>query len=172
MEDAAKRTWQCGTIQLDFQLPQNFDLTYIDENGEKKRPVMLHRALLGSIERFIGSVTEQFAGRFPLWINPKQVEIIPVSDKFADFADDLAKKIKKAGYRVEVDHRSEGVGYKIRQAQLMRTNYMLVVGENEEKSGKLSVRNRDGEETKDVSFEEFIEKLDEERDNKSLESIF
>ena len=172
LEDAAKRTWQCGTIQLDFQLPQNFDLTYIDENGEKKRPVMLHRALLGSIERFIGSVTEQFAGRFPLWINPKQVEIIPVSDKFADFADDLAKKIKKAGYRVEVDHRSEGVGYKIRQAQLMRTNYMLVVGENEEKSGKLTVRNRDGEETKDVSFEEFIEKLDEERDNKSLESIF
>ena len=172
LEDAAKRTWQCGTIQLDFQLPQNFDLTYIDENGEKKRPVMLHRALLGSIERFIGSVTEQFAGRFPLWINPKQVEIIPVSDKFADFADDLAEKIKKAGYRVEVDHRSEGVGYKIRQAQLMRTNYMLVVGENEEKSGKLTVRNRNGEETKDVSFEEFIEKLDEERDNKSLESIF
>lgn len=172
LEDAAKRTWQCGTIQLDFQLPQNFDLTYIDENGDKQRPVMLHRALLGSVERFIGSITEQFAGRFPLWINPKQVTIIPVSDKFGDFADKLSKDIKDEGFRVDVDHRSEGVGYKIRQAQLMRTNYMLVVGEVEENSGKLTVRNRDGEETKDVSFDDFIEKIKKERDSKSLKSIF
>ncbi|MDD7463561.1 MAG: threonine--tRNA ligase [Anaerococcus sp.] len=172
LEDAAKRTWQCGTIQLDFQLPQNFDLTYVDENGEKQRPAMLHRALLGSIERFIGSVTEQFAGRFPLWINPEQVAIIPVSDKFQDFAEDLEKKIKKAGFRVKVDKRSEGVGYKIRQAQLRRTNYMLVVGEVEKESNKLTVRNRDGVETKDVPVEEFIEKISEERDKKSIESIF
>ena len=141
--DAAKREWQCGTIQLDFQLPQNFDLTYIDENGEKKRPVMLHRALLGSIERFIGVLTEHFAGRFPLWLNPQQVEIIPVSDKYIPYAEELKEKIKKAGYRVNIDYRNEGVGYKIRQAQLMRTNYMLVVGEKEENSGKLTVRNRD-----------------------------
>lgn len=171
LEDAAKRTWQCGTIQLDFQLPQNFDLTYVDENGEKQRPVMLHRALLGSIERFIGSITEQFAGRFPLWINPKQVVIIPVSDKFTAFAEDLSEKISKEGFRVEVDNRNEGVGYRIRQAQLMRANYMLVVGENEEKSGKLAVRNRDGQETKDVSLDDFLGKLKEERDSKSIEGL-
>ncbi len=172
LEDAAKRTWQCGTIQLDFQLPQNFDLTYIDENNEKKRPVMLHRALLGSVERFIGVLTEHFAGRFPLWLNPEQIMIIPVSDKYLDFANKLKDDIKKAGYRVKVDDRSEGVGYKIRSAQLMRTNYMLVVGEDEENSGKLSIRNRDGEESKGVSFDEFISKINEERDLKSRESIF
>ena len=170
--DAAKREWQCGTIQLDFQLPQNFDLTYIDENGEKQRPVMLHRALLGSIERFIGVLTEHFAGRFPLWLNPQQVEIIPVSDKFIDYAEELKQKIKEAGFRVNIDYRNEGVGYKIRQAQLMRTNYMLVVGEKEETSGKLTVRNRDGEETPDVSLDEFIEKISEEKASKSKESIF
>src|SRR5699024_6664736 len=163
LQDAANRTSQCGTTHIEIKLPQNYDLTYIDENGEKQRPVMLHRALLGSIERFIGSVTEQFAGRFPLWINPEQVEIIPVSDKFLDFAENLKAKIKKAGFRVKVDKRSEGVGYKIRQAQLKRTNYMLVVGEVEENSGKLTVRNRDGEETKEVPVDEFIEKLTEER---------
>ena len=172
LEDAAKREWQCGTIQLDFQLPQNFDLTYVDENGEKQRPVMLHRALLGSVERFIGVLTEHFAGRFPLWLNPEQVVIIPVSDKFLDTAEDLRKEIKEAGFRVSIDERSEGVGYKIRQAQLMRANYMLVVGEKEEESKLLTVRNRDGEETPEVSVESFIEKLNEERDNKSVDSIF
>ena len=172
LEDAAKRTWQCGTIQLDFQLPQNFDLTYIDENGEKQRPVMLHRALLGSVERFIGVLTEHFAGRFPLWLNPEQVVIIPVSDKFLDTANDLKSKIKDAGFRVSVDERSEGVGYKIRQAQLMRANYMLVVGEKEEESKLLTVRNRDGEETPEVSVETFIQKLSEERDNKAVNPAF
>ena len=172
LEDAAKRTWQCGTIQLDFQLPQNFDLTYIDEHGEKQRPVMLHRALLGSVERFIGVLTEHFAGRFPLWINPEQVVIIPVSDKFLDTAEDLEKQIKDAGFRVSVDKRSEGVGYKIRQAQLMRANYMLVVGEKEEESKLLTVRNRDGEETPEVSVENLIEKLSEERDSKSVNPAF
>lgn len=172
LEDAAKRTWQCGTIQLDFQLPQNFDLTYIDENGDKKRPVMLHRALLGSIERFIGVLTEHFAGRFPLWLNPKQVEIIPVSDKFLDFAYDLKEKIKEAGFRVEVDSRNEGVGYKIRSAQMMRTNYMLVVGEREEESGKLTIRNRDGEETKDIAIDDFIQRISDERDNMDKEPTF
>ncbi|MDU2598957.1 His/Gly/Thr/Pro-type tRNA ligase C-terminal domain-containing protein, partial [Anaerococcus sp.] len=141
-------------------------------NGEKQRPVMLHRALLGSVERFIGVLTEHFAGRFPLWLNPEQVVIIPVSDKFLDTAEDLRKEIKEAGFRVSIDERSEGVGYKIRQAQLMRANYMLVVGEKEEESKLLTVRNRDGEETPEVSVESFIEKLSEERDNKSVDSIF
>lgn len=172
LEDAAGRTWQCGTIQLDFQLPQNFDLTYIDENGEKQRPVMLHRALLGSVERFIGVLTEHFAGRFPLWLNPEQVVIIPVSDKYLDTAEKLQKEIKDAGFRVSVDKRSEGVGYKIRQAQLMRANYMLVVGEKEEESKLLTVRNRDGEETPEVSVESLIQKLSEERDSKSVNPSF
>lgn len=172
LEDAAGRTWQCGTIQLDFQLPQNFDLTYIDENGEKQRPVMLHRALLGSVERFIGVLTEHFAGRFPLWLNPEQVVIIPVSDKYLDTAEKLQKEIKDAGFRVSVDERSEGVGYKIRQAQLMRANYMLVVGEKEEESKLLTVRNRDGEETPEVSVESLIQKLSEERDSKSVNPAF
>lgn len=172
LEDAAKREWQCGTIQLDFQLPQNFDLTYIDENGEKQRPVMLHRALLGSVERFIGVLTEHFAGRFPLWLNPEQVVIIPVSDKFLDTAEKLQGEIKEAGFRVSVDARSEGVGYKIRQAQLMRANYMLVVGEKEESSKLLTVRNRDGEEISDVSVDSFIEELNKERDSKSVNSAF
>ena len=172
LEDAAGRTWQCGTIQLDFQLPQNFDLTYIDENGEKQRPVMLHRALLGSVERFIGVLTEHFAGRFPLWLNPEQVVIIPVSDKYLDTAEKLQKEIKDAGFRVSVDERSEGVGYKIRQAQLMRANYMLVVGEKEEESELLTVRNRDGEETPEVSVESLIQKLSEERDSKSVNPAF
>ena len=170
--DAAKREWQCGTIQLDFQLPANFNLEYVDEDGSKKRPVMLHRALLGSVERFIGVLTEHFAGRFPLWINPRQVTIIPVADRFADKANELADKIKEAGFRVNVDARSEGVGYKIRAAQMMRANYMLVVGEKEIESGLLTVRNRDGEETKDVKVEDFISQISKERDEKSRESIY
>ena len=170
--DAAKREWQCGTIQLDFQLPANFNLEYVDEDGSKKRPVMLHRALLGSVERFIGVLTEHFAGRFPLWINPRQVTIIPVADRFAEKANELADKIKEAGFRVNVDSRSEGVGYKIRAAQMMRANYMLVVGDKEIESGLLTVRNRDGEETKDVKVEDFISQISKERDEKSRESIY
>ena len=170
--DAAKREWQCGTIQLDFQLPANFNLEYVDEDGSKKRPVMLHRALLGSVERFIGVLTEHFAGRFPLWINPRQVTIIPVADRFAYKSNELADKIKEAGFRVNVDSRSEGVGYKIRAAQMMRANHMLVVGEKEIESGLLTVRNRDGEETKDVKVEDFISQISKERDEKSRESIY
>lgn len=171
IQDAAKRTWQCGTIQLDFQLPENFDLTYIDENGEKKRPVMIHRALFGSLERFIGILTEHFAGHFPLWLNPQQVVIIPVSDKYLDFANELKEKIEKNNFRVKVDSKNEKVGYKIREAQLMKTNYMLVVGENEKESGKLSVRKRNGEEIKNVNLDDFISTLKEEKDTKSIKSM-
>lgn len=170
--DAAKREWQCGTIQLDFQLPLNFGLEYIDENGQKQRPVMLHRALLGSVERFIGVLTEHFAGRFPLWLNPKQVVIIPVSDKYLDKAREIKDQISDAGFRVQIDERSEGVGYKIRQAQLQRANYMLVVGEKEVESGLLTVRNRDGEESKDINLADFISEISKERDDKMTKSIY
>ena len=168
LEDAIGRTWQCGTIQLDFQLPENFDLTYVDENGERQRPVMLHRALLGSVERFMGILIEHFAGKFPLWLSPVQVEVIPVSDKFKDFAESIADKLHAAGLRVHLDGRAEKVGYKIREAQVKKINYMLVIGEKEETSGKLSVRKRNGEEVQDVDVDEFITSLKEEIKNKTI----
>ena len=168
LEDAIGRTWQCGTIQLDFQLPENFDLTYVDEDGERKRPVMLHRALLGSVERFMGILIEHFAGKFPLWLSPVQVEVIPVSDKFKDFAESIADKLHAAGLRVHLDGRAEKVGYKIRVAQVKKINYMLVIGEKEETSGKLSVRKRNGEEVQDVDVDEFIASLKEEIKNKTI----
>ena len=168
LEDAIGRTWQCGTIQLDFQLPENFDLTYVDENGERQRPVMLHRALLGSVERFMGILIEHFAGKFPLWLSPVQVEVIPVSDKFKDYAQKVADKLHAEGLRVHLDGRTEKVGYKIREAQVKKINYMLVIGEKEETSGKLSVRKRSGEEVQDVDVDEFIESLKEEIKNKTI----
>ena len=168
LEDAIGRTWQCGTIQLDFQLPENFDLTYVDENGERQRPVMLHRALLGSVERFMGILIEHFAGKFPLWLSPVQVEIIPVSDKFKDYAESIADKLHAEGLRVHLDGRTEKVGYKIREAQVKKINYMLVIGEKEETSGKLSVRKRSGEEVQDVDVDEFIASLKEEIKNKTI----
>lgn len=168
LEDAIGRTWQCGTIQLDFQLPENFDLTYVDENGERQRPVMLHRALLGSVERFMGILIEHFAGKFPLWLSPVQVEVIPVSDKFKDYAQKLADKLHAEGLRVRLDGRTEKVGYKIREAQVKKINYMLVIGEKEETSGKLSVRKRSGEEVQDVDVDEFIASLKEEIKNKTI----
>lgn len=168
LEDAIGRTWQCGTIQLDFQMPENFDLTYINENGEKERPVMLHRALLGSVERFMGILIEHFAGKFPLWLAPVQISIVPVSDKFNDFAKELKDKFTQEGFRVELDSRAEKVGKKIRDAQLKKINYMLVIGEQEVESGKLSVRKRSGEEVKDVVFEDFVKDLKEEVNNKTI----
>ena len=168
LEDAIGRTWQCGTIQLDFQLPENFDLTYVDENGERQRPVMLHRALLGSVERFMGILIEHFAGKFPLWLSPVQVEVIPVSDKFKDYAQNLADKLHAEGLRVHLDGRTEKVGYKIREAQVKKINYMLVIGEKEETSGKISVRKRSGEEVQDVDVDEFIASLKEEIKNKTI----
>lgn len=140
LSDAIGRTWQCGTIQLDFQMPERFDIHYIDNKGEKSRPVMLHRTVLGSIERFFGMLIEQFAGKFPLWIAPEQVRLIPVSDKYLDFVYDIAKRLKAEGFRVHIDKRSEGVGYKIRKAQLEKVPYMMVIGEKEKAENKFSVR--------------------------------
>lgn len=168
LEDAIGRTWQCGTIQLDFQLPQNFELTYVAEDGSKKRPVMLHRALFGSVERFMGILIEHFAGKFPLWLSPVQVEIIPVSEKFKPYAGEVFDQLKKAGIRVKIDERAEKVGYKIREAQLKKVNYMLVIGEKETESHKLSVRKRNGEEVKDVEVSKFIEDLKEEIKTKAI----
>ena len=168
LEDAIKRTWQCGTIQLDFQLPENFDLTFVNEKGEKERPVMLHRTMLGSVERFLGILTEHFAGKFPLWISPVQVQILPISDKFHGYAKEVKAKLEEVGIRVDFDTRSEKIGYKIREAQLQKINYMLIIGEKEQEAKKVSIRKRNGEELEPMLIEEFIDILEKEISEKSI----
>ena len=145
LKDSIGRTWQCGTIQLDFQLPQRFDIDYIGADGEKHRPIMLHRVVFGSIERFIGILIEHYAGKFPAWLAPVQVKILPVSDKYVDYAKEVAEKLENADVRVELDLRNEKLGYKIREARMDKVPYMVIVGENEQKNGSVSVRQRDAE---------------------------
>lgn len=159
LEDSIGRTWQCGTIQLDFQLPARFEAEYIGADGEKHRPIMIHRVVFGSIERFIGILIEHYAGKFPTWLAPIQAIVIPVSDKNAAYAKSIYEKMKQNGIRVELDSRSEKVGYKIREAQLQKIPYMLVIGAKEEEEQVVSVRNRDTEETNVMPLEKFIEEL-------------
>ncbi len=144
LKDSIGRTWQCGTIQLDFQLPQRFEAEYIGADGAKHRPIMIHRVILGSIERFIGILIEHYAGKFPVWLSPVQVKILPVSDKYMPYADKISEALKAAGIRVEMDARNEKLGYKIREAQLDKVPYMLILGEKEQANGTVSVRARDG----------------------------
>ena len=145
LADSLGRTWQCGTIQLDFQMPERFDLEYVGEDGEKHRPVMIHRALLGSIERFIGVITEHFAGAFPAWLSPVQVKLLPVTDRAMDYAKNVAAQLDSQGFRVEVDGRNEKIGKKIREATLEKIPFMLVVGDRDMEAGTVSVRTRTGE---------------------------
>jgi len=143
LRDSIGRTWQCGTIQLDFQLPQRFEAEYVAEDGTKKRPIMIHRVCFGSIERFIGILIEHFAGKFPVWLAPVQVKVIPVSEKSMEYAQGVYDQLKAAGIRTELDRKDEKVGYKIRQAQLEKVPFMLVLGEKESAEGKITVRSRD-----------------------------
>ncbi|MEJ8554084.1 threonine--tRNA ligase [Tepidibacter sp. Z1-5] len=159
LQDCIGRTWQCGTIQLDMQLPQRFDLTYIGKDGEKHRPVMIHRVAFGSIERFIGILIEHFAGKFPLWLAPVQVKVLPISDKYIDYANKVKEILFDKGIRVEIDNRAEKIGYKIREAQLEKVPYMLVVGEKEQENNEISVRSRDKGEVGSISVDEFIESI-------------
>lgn len=168
LQDAIGRTWQCGTIQLDFQMPERFDIHYIDSNNEKKRPVMLHRTIFGSIERFIGILIEHFAGKFPLWLSPVQVKILPISDKFNDYAYEVQKELKSLGFRVEVDSRAEKIGFKIRESQLEKVPYMLVVGEKEEQTNSVAVRSRDLGDLGQISRQDLISKLQKENDEKII----
>ncbi|MFO7810617.1 MAG: threonine--tRNA ligase [Candidatus Delongbacteria bacterium] len=169
IHDALAREWQCGTIQLDMNLPERFDITYIDENSNKKRAVMIHRALYGSIERFMGIIIEHFGGFFPLWLAPVQVALIPVSDKFSDFAETVTEKLIKKGFRIYYDNRSEKVGYKIREADsVKKIPYMLVIGEKERDTGKFSVRRHRSGDIGEFSLDEIISKLGEEIDNRIL----
>ena len=168
LADSLGRTWQCGTIQLDFQMPERFELEYVGEDGEKHRPVMIHRALLGSIERFIGVITEHFAGAFPAWLSPVQVKILPVTDRASGYADEVQGKLDALGFRAEVDHRSEKIGKKIREATLEKVPYMLVVGDRDMENGTVSPRHRTGEDLGAMSFDNFAALLKEEVETKAI----
>jgi len=160
LHDSIGRTWQCGTIQLDFQMPLNFQLEYVDEKGERQRPIMIHRVCYGSIERFIGIITEHYAGKFPTWLAPVQAKVLPVSEKSMDYAREVYEKLKAAGIRVQIDERSEKIGYKIREAQQVeRVPNMLVIGAKEVEDGTVSIRNRDTAETEVMDLDEFITKI-------------
>ena len=156
LRDSIGRTWQCGTIQLDFQLPQRFEAEYVAEDGTKKRPIMIHRVCFGSIERFIGILIEHFAGKFPVWLAPVQVKVIPVSEKSMEYATGVYEKLRAAGIRTELDHKDEKVGYKIRQAQLEKVPFMLVLGEKEAAEGAITVRSRDKGDLGSAQLDEFI----------------
>ncbi len=166
LEDTLGRTWQCGTIQLDFQMPINFGLEYVDENGEKQRPIMVHRVVYGSIERFIGILTEHFAGKYPTWLAPVQVKVLPVSEKHNEYARGVFEALRKAGVRCEYDDRNEKIGYKIREAQVVdRVPYMLVLGQQETDNGTVAVRDRSAQTTV-MSFDEFLSKITDEIKNR------
>ena len=166
LEDSIGRTWQCGTIQLDFQMPERFDLTYIGADGEKHRPVMIHRVVFGSIERFIAILTEHYAGAFPVWLSPVQVKILPIVDKHHDYAEEIKKQLEKEGIRVEADLRNEKIGYKIREAQLAKVPYMLVIGDKETDTKTLAVRSRKEGDLGSMSLEDFIARIINEIKNK------
>ena len=159
LADSLGRTWQCGTIQLDMQMPERFDLEYVGEDGQKHRPVMIHRVVLGSIERFIGVITEHFAGAFPVWLAPVQVKVMNITDRTAEYVKELAAKLDEAGIRVETDLRNEKIGYKIREAQSLKIPYMLIVGDKEAEAGTVSVRTRTGGDMGAMDAAEFIEKI-------------
>ena len=159
LEDSIGRTWQCGTIQLDFQLPQRFEAEYIGEDGKKHRPIMIHRVVFGSMERFLGVLIEHYAGKFPLWLSPVQVKILPISDKYVSYAKEIESYLKKEGFRCEIDARDEKIGYKIRSARMERLPYMLVVGEKEALSNSVSVRKREDGDLGMMSPESFRELL-------------
>ena len=169
LEDSIGRTWQCGTIQLDMQMPQRFDLTYVGSDNEKHRPIMIHRVIFGSIERFIGILTEHFAGKFPLWLAPVQVNLLTVTDKFEGYASEVAEKCAAAGLRVKTDFRNEKIGYKLREARNARDSYICVIGEKEEEAGTLSVRSIKTGDLGVMSVDDFIAKLVNEIATKAVE---
>lgn len=162
LEDSIGRTWQCGTIQLDFQLPERFELEYTGADGEKHRPVMIHRVAFGSIERFIGILIEHFAGAFPTWLAPVQVKVLPITEDQVAYAEEITAKLHEAGLRVECDQRREKIGYKIREAQMEKVPYMLVIGGKEQEAGTVAVRLRNGTDLGAQPLEDFLARILEE----------
>ncbi len=168
MKDCLGREWQMGTVQVDFQLPLRFNLSYIDSNGEKKTPILIHRALFGSFERFIGIITEHFAGAFPLWLAPVQIKVLPISDAQKEYAEGITAKLLEKGYRVELDDRQEKIGYKIREAQLSKVPYMLILGEKEAETNAVGVRERKAGDIGQMDFDSFVNKIQDEIDSKKI----
>ncbi len=166
LEDSLGRTWQCGTIQLDFQLPQRFELDYIGSDGEKHKPIVIHRVIFGSVERFIGILTEHFAGKFPTWLAPVQVKILPISDKYIDYSNGIKDKLLENDIRVEIDLRTEKIGYKIREARNERVPYIVIIGEKEDKDNNISIRSRENGDEGTVSLDNFISRIKNDIDNK------
>jgi threonyl-tRNA synthetase len=162
MKDCLGREWQMGTVQLDFQLPQRFNLSYIDKDGNKKIPIMIHRAIFGSFDRFIGIITEHFAGAFPTWLAPVQVRILPIADAHKEYASKLKEQLEEEGIRVELDDRQEKIGYKIREAQLQKIPYMLIIGEKEVEANSVGVRSRKEGDIGQMQTADFINKIKEE----------
>jgi threonyl-tRNA synthetase len=159
LHDCLDRPWQCGTVQLDFSMPGRLGSTYVAENGERKVPVMIHRAILGSLERFIGILTEEYAGHFPTWLAPTQAVILNITDKQSDYCQKIANKLKESGIRVKPDLRNEKIGFKIREHTLKRVPYMLVVGDKEMEAGEVAVRTRKGDDLGKMSIDEFLVKV-------------
>jgi threonyl-tRNA synthetase len=168
IEDALKRKWQIGTIQLDYNLPERFDLTYEGSDGQKHRPVMVHRAIFGSFERFLGMLIEHFAGNFPLWLSPIQVAVLPITDNQNEYAESVYNKILEAGFRVKLDKRSEKVGYKIRDWETKKVPYMVILGDKEKQSGNISVRVHKQGDLGNLELEDFIQKISAEKEKKSI----
>lgn len=168
LTDAIGRTWQCGTIQLDFQLPQRFELEYTGEDGQKHRPIMIHRVVYGSIDRFMGILIEHFAGAFPLWLAPEQVRVLPITDRNNDYANSLCEVLKQVGIRATVDERNEKVGYKIREAHNMKIPYLIIVGDEEQANGTISIRGRGNENASGLNMSQFVERLKDEIKSKKI----
>ena len=168
LKDSLNRTWQCSTIQLDMALPERFDLTYQNEKGNDERPIMLHRVVYGSIERFIGIITEHLNGKFPLWLSPNQIKVMTLNDDVKDYANEVYQKLFDEGFQVEINDKSESMGKKAREAQIQRFNYLVTVGEKEKGEGNIAVRGRDSKDIITMDLDEFISKLKEEISAKTL----
>ena len=168
LEDSIGRTWQCGTIQLDFQLPLRFNLEYTGADGEKHRPIMIHRVIFGSIERFIGILIEHFAGAFPTWLAPVQVKVLPISDKYMDYAQKVLDELNNSGVRAEIDTRAEKIGYKIREAQMQKIPYMLVIGDKEVETENVSIRCRKRGDIGTMSVSDFCDMVEKEIREKTI----
>jgi len=170
IKDSIGRYWQVSTVQVDFNLPERFDISYIEEDGQRHQPIMLHRALMGSLERFFGCLVEHYAGAFPLWLAPVQVVLLPITDNHMGYADEVAQRLEELGIRVEKDLRNEKIGFKIREAQLQKIPYMVVLGDKEVDSQTLAVRKRRSKETRTLDFESFLEELQSGIDSRLIES--
>ena len=169
IKDSLNRYWQVSTVQVDFNLPEKFDISYVEEDGQRRQPIMLHRALMGSLERFFGCLIEHYAGAFPLWLAPVQVILLPITDKHAKYAEKIAQQIEESGIRVEKDLRNEKIGFKIREAQIQKIPYMIILGDKEVESSTLGVRRRRSKETRNLNLKMFLDEVNEAVEKRTID---